>query len=518
MPAPKAPTRRPVPAFLPVLAAAMAAAGLFWGEARGGGPRSRIASPNDSGVLGTFAPAGIDFDNPFFRPLGTTGTTCEHCHFASDGWGLAVSHARALFAETGGIHPLFRPHAANDPKRAALLTPESSVEERRRLYGLLLDKGDVLVRLALRLPTDSESPAEFTLAGADDPSLPDLGKVDLPGVGLVGDPAAYLAYTGGQLWLHRRPLPTTNFGFLTAVTWDGRNTPSPNPAVASVRAGVLRTSRDTIIGRGAPAPGRFTDAELDDLAERMTEFQFGLFTAQVIDRHAGPLYVQGATGGPESLASQDFFFGINDVLGDNPAHQPFSPVVFTLYDGWEEAPGKPFREARAAVLRGQGLFNGKALQIADVGGLNDATITLSDGVTPIQGPGPFVGTCGTCHDSPNVGNHSTRLPINIGVSDEVPASVGRAAVRDLPLFTLRNVSTGEIVRTTDPGRATRTGKWAHIGEFKGPILRGLAARAPYFHNGMAATLEEVVDFYDARFGAGFTDGEKADLVAFLKTL
>ena len=40
-----------------------------------------------------------------------------------------------------------------------------------------------------------------------------------------------------------------------------------------------------------------------------------------------------------------------------------------------------------------------------------------------------------------------------------------------------------------------TGKWADIGRFKGPILRALAARAPYFHNGSAATLEEVVEFY-----------------------
>jgi len=38
-----------------------------------------------------------------------------------------------------------------------------------------------------------------------------------------------------------------------------------------------------------------------------------------------------------------------------------------------------------------------------------------------------------------------------------------------------------------------------VNRFKGPILRGLAARAPYFHNGFAATLPEVVDFYDSRF-------------------
>jgi cytochrome c peroxidase len=46
----------------------------------------------------------------------------------------------------------------------------------------------------------------------------------------------------------------------------------------------------------------------------------------------------------------------------------------------------------------------------------------------------------------------------------------------------------------------------------------LAARAPYFHNGSAATLLDVVNFYDQRFNIGFTDQQKQDLVNFLNTL
>jgi cytochrome c peroxidase len=61
-----------------------------------------------------------------------------------------------------------------------------------------------------------------------------------------------------------------------------------------------------------------------------------------------------------------------------------------------------------------------------------------------------------------------------------------------------------------------TGKWADIGKFKGPVLRALAARAPYFHNGSAATLEDVVEFYNSRFQIGFTPSEVSDLVAFLR--
>jgi cytochrome c peroxidase len=88
----------------------------------------------------------------------------------------------------------------------------------------------------------------------------------------------------------------------------------------------------------------------------------------------------------------------------------------------------------------------------------------------------------------------------------------------MPLYTFRNKTTGEVVRTTDPGRALITGQWKDMSTFKGPILRGLAARAPYFHNGVATTLADVVEFYDARFTIGLSTQEKADLIAFLRSL
>jgi cytochrome c peroxidase len=46
----------------------------------------------------------------------------------------------------------------------------------------------------------------------------------------------------------------------------------------------------------------------------------------------------------------------------------------------------------------------------------------------------------------------------------------------------------------------------------------VAARAPYFHKGSAATLGDVITFYDKRFQVGFTAQEKADLIAFLNSL
>ena len=88
----------------------------------------------------------------------------------------------------------------------------------------------------------------------------------------------------------------------------------------------------------------------------------------------------------------------------------------------------------------------------------------------------------------------------------------------MPLYTLVNKVSRETIQTTDPGRALLTGKWKDVALFKGPILRALAARPPYFHNGFAATLADVVQFYEDRFTIGLSAAEKADLVAFLRTL
>ena len=131
---------------------------------------------------------------------------------------------------------------------------------------------------------------------------------------------------------------------------------------------------------------------------------------------------------------------------------------------------------------------------------------------PTFGGEGIPGTCTTCHNTPNVGNHSVPLAIDIGLND--PAR----RTPDLPLFLLVNNATHATVQTTDPGRALVTGKWNDIGKTKGPILRGLSGRAPYFHNGSAATLDDVVDFYNTRFTIDLTAQEKQDLVHFLSSL
>ena len=49
-------------------------------------------------------------------------------------------------------------------------------------------------------------------------------------------------------------------------------------------------------------------------------------------------------------------------------------------------------------------------------------------------------------------------------------------------------------------------------------LHGLWQHPPYFHNGIAPTLEAVVELYDARKALGLTAQQKADLVQYLKSL
>jgi cytochrome c peroxidase len=236
----------------------------------------------------------------------------------------------------------------------------------------------------------------------------------------------------------------------------------------------------------------------------IVNFEMSMRTAQAYDYQAGLLNASGATGGPVALASQQFFIGINDSFpasfGFNPTGAAFTPDIFSLYTAWANSQNG----ARASIARGQTVFNSKPITISGVAGINDV----------VGLPTSFSGTCGTCHDSPNAGNHSVSAPLNIGVADLTsPLNVSY-----LPVFTIMNNATGAVVQTTDPGRAMTTGKFADISKVKGPVLRGLASRAPYFHNGSASTLADAVEFYDKRFTIGFTAQEKADLINFLNTL
>lgn len=49
-------------------------------------------------------------------------------------------------------------------------------------------------------------------------------------------------------------------------------------------------------------------------------------------------------------------------------------------------------------------------------------------------------------------------------------------------------------------------------------MRGLAARAPYFSNGSAKTMGDLVDYYDRRYQINFTEQERQDLINLMNSL
>jgi hypothetical protein len=260
----------------------------------------------------------------------------------------------------------------------------------------------------------------------------------------------------------RRPLATANFHIAKNVGWHDQDTNGSG----DVHAGLLNQATGNITGAqqgAAPAP---------ETVEAIADYEEGLSFAQQFVFGAGVLTRCGAQGGPENLSVQA------------PLNGPFD-----LFDAWLGlVPGTCTSIAadakRAQIARGQALFNG---------------------------PNPG-GSCRGCHNAANNGSN-----VN-GVLFDVGASRSEFRTEGMPLYTVRNKTTLEVRQTTDPGRALRSGLWADMDRFKTPSLRGLSARAPYFHNGIAATLDDVVTHYEVALGFVFSAEEKEDLVAFMKAL
>jgi len=112
--------------------------------------------------------------------------------------------------------------------------------------------------------------------------------------------------------------------------------------------------------------------------------------------------------------------------------------------------------------------------------------------------------------------------LNIGTGDpslsDPSVNLGGLDIGYLPKITVCKKDTDDCKTTTDLGQALIDGQFDHVGKIKGPILRGLSARAPFFHNGSAPTLLDAVRFYEKRFGLVLTPQEESDLVAFLGAL
>lgn len=435
-----------------------------------------------SGKIATFQPNGPTFTalNAFFQNLGTNGRTCSTCHQPRDGWSVSAASASARFNASGGKDPIFRLVDGATCPTDDVSTPEA----KREAYKLLTDKG--LIRIGLPLPDAANLQFEVDLQKLQDP----YRCTSNPATGLTSK-------TTGIISVYRRPLPSTNLGFLSTIMWDGREPSLESQAVDA-----------TLIHAQANAePNSSQQAQV-------VAFESGLFTAQNFDISAKELHAPHVTGGPVALSAElsKFFIGINDPLDPTARRgQPFDPHIFNLYTYWLGLNGKGnAAQDRQSVARGEEIFNNTNINITDVAGLNDDLNVKS-----------IPGFCGTCHDTPNVGDHSVKAPLDIGIADAGDKSPPALDISGLPVFTLKCTKgplSGNTYIVTDPGRALITGQCKDIGRLKGPILRGLAARAPYFHNGSAATLLDVVNFYDKRFNLNFTNQQKQDLVNFLNSL
>lgn len=257
-----------------------------------------------------------------------------------------------------------------------------------------------------------------------------------------------------QLVHWRRSMPTINFPVGSVTV----NWDAASNIGKGQRAALVNQTNRLVTSalQGPPAA--------PEVVNDIVDFESTLFTAQVTVAGVGRLDADGARGGPQALST------MSKVEGR-----------FDLFDAW----AKSTDPLRAQIWRGQELFNGM---------------------------NPSHKSCNVCHDTANNGTNMGNNLFDINT-----ASLA-ARTPDLPLYTFRNKQTGESVQLTDAGLGNVTGRWEDLGFFKTPTLRGLAARAPYFHNGSAATLEDVVRHYEKHFDFIFTDTERADLVAFLRAL
>jgi hypothetical protein len=528
------------------------------------------SDPSVNQLLG-LTQSQLDTNNAFFKRLGTNQRTCASCHLPSAAWGISTVQTQAIFnASNGGLDQdrlglsaIFTPiDGANCPT-----TPVASLSQRREAYSALLNEG--LIRIRIGVPPG----AEFDVTSVADPYRCSAT------CGGTSGPAC--SAPGATLSEYRRPLPTTNLRALSTLMFDGRETIAgslslTSPACSSPPCAVPVCTRPPCTSSGSlqnqannAVIGHMQGVGLTSAQEQeIVNFQFRNLSAQVRDNLVGDLTAGGAQGGPAALHAQTAFIGHNDNFGDcvdqacrtllaplgiGKRGAPFNPRVFTIYRAWEGSSDPN----RASIARGEVLFNTFPIPITGVSGINDepvfcAAVPSDPGCQGQSPTGPTVvnGGCVTCHDAPNFGDHSVVAALNIGLADPQPASAttpigGTTPGAFLPLYTATCNTTGQAhhactiggpdctappggsamaaptcgsIKLTDLGRGLITGKWKQLGRFKGPILRGMPARAPFFHNGFATDPSKVLNFYEERFGIVLGDGQRADLINFLNAL
>jgi cytochrome c peroxidase len=489
--------------------------------------------------------------NPFFTVLGTNGRTCFTCHQPQNNWSITPATVLVNYVATRGKDPLFAPIDGAD-------CPDRGSATGATTFGLkfitariqLFTKANI--RIALPPPA---SPQWISMTVTSDPTGCELSS--LYGINNYSNP---------MLSFYRRALPATNVIYTTP----GIVGPTPNIMWDTREPSLASQFVDATLTHAQFANNPTTLAALQALAPQGVAFQSGSFTAQSYDFVAGDLTGgdgSGAMGGGQNLYaysdSVPFTGGGFAAFGGGSCSVKAQPCPGSLFpETAATGVAGDFSETdnllfggigfsapttgtagqiarRESIARGEVLFNTFEFPITGVTGLNG----LGGGGPVPGGGGAITGTCSRCHNNANVGNDSFDDPKHLGIGDNTvssnsPLQAFAGGVNPLPLtpdqpvFTFLcplnsitffsnpvlgpdGVTYYDQYQTSDPGVGWITGKCADLGKFKVSSLRGIGARPPFFHGGQAATMRQVILFYNARFSMNLTEQQIEDLTNFM---
>ena len=498
---------------LSIVAAQTGTSRPWWAPGQGTPLTAYATYANDRGQVGLLNTDGaIDTKgHPFFEAIGTNGRACVTCHQPSDAMALSLQSVRERWSATRGKDPLF---AAVDGMNCPNLPAGDP-----KSHSLLLERG--LIRVALPWPPKGANGTpidpEFTLEVVRDPS------------GCNTDPTYGLQSANPTVSVFRRPRVAANtkytthqgFGVGAFVGKNGMPTaidpengrPTSMNLMSDARVPSLAVQAADAASSHLQAQGGLTP----DQIARIVAFERQVYAAQVTSAAAGSLV---EAGGPAAFGPRNLATGDAGVLGNNTTR-----YVFPLGGQWAKLPrttsdaDNARNAARESIARGHDVFMFRTFWIRDSMHLN--TVGLGN---------PTKRTCSTCHGMHMTGMDTANGWMDIGTTNlpwatEVPLNPWTEARPQMPLFRVTCKPTvnphpflGRVIYTQDPGRALISGQCNDVGTIVMAQFRGLSARAPYFSNGSAATLRELVDFYDRRYNIGYSEQERQDLVNFLGAL
>lgn len=208
----------------------------------------------------------------------------------------------------------------------------------------------------------------------------------------------------------------------------------------------------------------------------------------------------------------EFHTDLNAMAESVKANRKYVEAFSAIYE--DTVSDRNVRNAIATYIRNLAPFNSRFDRSINGGG---ELVTKSE----INGFNLFMGKakCATCHFAPVF-------------NGTVPPEFTETELELLGVPSKSLTANAEV--DPDVGRYTLFNTEERKFFFKTPTIRNISKTAPYMHNGVYETLEEVIDFYDRGGGAGIgieleyqtlppdplnlTEEEKQDLINFMHSL